>query len=42
MSSGTHHDHHSDNLANRIEETTGVKLAHCYQCGKCAAGCLIS
>jgi heterodisulfide reductase subunit C2 len=42
MSSGTHHRNHADTLAGRIEEATGVKLAHCYQCGKCAAGCLVS
>lgn len=42
MSSGTHHDNHLDTLAGRIEEATSVKLAHCYQCGNCAAGCLVS
>src|SRR5512133_3395107 len=39
MSHSTHHDHPADTLAGRIEEATGVKLARCYQCGKCAAGC---
>ncbi len=42
MSSGHPHDKHADTLAWRIEEATGVKLAHCYQCGKCAAGCLVA
>ncbi|MBI5245010.1 MAG: 4Fe-4S dicluster domain-containing protein [Elusimicrobia bacterium] len=26
-------------LAARIREETGVKVAECYQCGKCTAGC---
>jgi heterodisulfide reductase subunit C len=37
-----HADHEhapADTLARRLEAETGVKLAHCYQCGKCAAGC---
>jgi heterodisulfide reductase subunit C len=42
MSSGHHHDKHPDTLAWRVEEATGVKLAHCYQCGKCAAGCQVA
>jgi heterodisulfide reductase subunit C2 len=42
MSSGTHHHPNVDTLAGRIEEATGVKLAHCYQCGKCAAGCPVA
>ena len=42
MSSGTHHDDHADTLAKRVQEATGVKLAHCYQCGKCAAGCPVA
>lgn len=41
MSSGSHSTH-ADTLAARIEEATGVRLAHCYQCGKCAAGCPVS
>jgi heterodisulfide reductase subunit C2 len=40
--SGTHTDHHPDTLAGRVEAATGVRLAHCYQCGKCAAGCLVA
>ncbi|MBK9795878.1 MAG: 4Fe-4S dicluster domain-containing protein [Holophagaceae bacterium] len=42
MNSGSHHDHHEDTLAWRIQQATGVKLAHCYQCGKCAAGCPVA
>ena len=42
MSSGTHQEHCADALSARIKEATGVKLAHCYQCGKCAAGCLVA
>ncbi len=41
MSSGSHHAD-LDSLAGRIEAATGVKLAHCYQCGKCAAGCPVA
>lgn len=40
--SGNHHHQLPDTLAGRIEAATGVKLAHCYQCGKCAAGCLVA
>jgi len=29
----------SNSLRERLESSTGVKLSHCYQCGKCAAGC---
>lgn len=28
-----------EGFAGRLESATGVRLAHCYQCGKCAAGC---
>jgi heterodisulfide reductase subunit C len=41
MSSGTHNTV-PDTLAGRLEAATGVNLAHCYQCGKCAAGCPVS
>jgi len=41
MSSATHHAP-AATLAGRVEEATGVNLAHCYQCGKCAAGCPVS
>jgi heterodisulfide reductase subunit C2 len=26
-------------LLDEIQETTGLNAAHCYQCGKCSAGC---
>jgi len=42
MSSGTHHDDPVDTLAGRVQAATGVKLSHCYQCGKCAAGCPVA
>ena len=29
-------------LAGRVEMGTGVQLSHCYQCGKCAAGCPVA
>jgi len=29
-------------LKRRIQQATGVKLNHCYQCGKCAAGCPVA
>jgi heterodisulfide reductase subunit C2 len=33
------HQHHADTLKSQVEEATGVILSHCYQCGKCTAGC---
>jgi heterodisulfide reductase subunit C2 len=30
---------HVDTLKSEVEEATGVILSHCYQCGKCTAGC---
>ena len=41
MSTGSHHAD-LETLAGRIEAATGVKLAHCYQCGTCAAGCPVA
>jgi heterodisulfide reductase subunit C len=41
MSHGTHAPS-TDTLAGRVEAATGVNLAQCYQCGKCAAGCPVS
>lgn len=41
MSSDTQHAT-LETLAGRLEAATGVKLAHCYQCGKCAAGCPVA
>ena len=37
MHETTHH--HADTLKSHVEEATGVILSHCYQCGKCTAGC---
>lgn len=31
--------HHADTLKSHVEDATGVILSHCYQCGKCTAGC---
>jgi heterodisulfide reductase subunit C len=42
MTSAPHHSAHGDTLKARIEQATGVKLNHCYQCGKCAAGCPVA
>jgi heterodisulfide reductase subunit C2 len=41
MSSETHRAT-LDTLAGRLAAATGVKLSHCYQCGKCAAGCPVA
>jgi len=30
---------HADTLKLQVEDATGVILSHCYQCGKCTAGC---
>lgn len=38
----THNESQSsstESLASRLERATGVRTAHCYQCGKCTAGC---
>lgn len=40
--SHAHHHGTPENLAGHLEAATGVKLAHCYQCGKCAAGCPVA
>jgi len=42
MSSAHHHAPQADNLAARVKAATGISLAQCYQCGKCAAGCPVS
>jgi heterodisulfide reductase subunit C len=42
MTSAAHAATHGDTLRSRIEAATGVKLSHCYQCGKCAAGCPVA
>ena len=38
MSSDTHHSGLTG-LGGEVSEHTGVKVSHCYQCGKCSAGC---
>jgi len=42
MTSSPHPPGHGDTLKARVEQATGVKLNHCYQCGKCAAGCPVA
>lgn len=42
MSSESHHAPHADTLAARVKAATGISLAQCYQCGKCAAGCPVA
>jgi heterodisulfide reductase subunit C2 len=32
----------ADSLASRIRRDLGVNLNHCYQCGKCTAGCPVA
>ena len=39
MRSDTHVQHDRQVLADRVLKKTGVDVAHCYQCGKCSAGC---
>jgi heterodisulfide reductase subunit C2 len=39
MSNEANHQVVSDTLADPIQRHTGVKIARCYQCGKCSAGC---
>jgi heterodisulfide reductase subunit C2 len=41
MSSETLHPVIS-NLAGEVLEQTGIQASHCYQCGKCSAGCPLS
>ena len=42
MSNPNHPTSHGDSLAARIRQSLGVNLAHCYQCGKCSAGCPVA
>ena len=30
---------HADTFTSQVENATGVTISHCYQCGKCTAGC---
>jgi len=41
MSSDTHHSV-IPGLGSEVLEHTEVKVSHCYQCGKCSAGCPLS
>jgi len=41
MSSDSHHSGISG-LGGEVLEHTDVKVSHCYQCGKCSAGCPLS
>jgi heterodisulfide reductase subunit C len=41
MSTETHHAAVSG-LSGEVLEGTGVAVSHCYQCGKCSAGCPLS
>ena len=42
MSSGHHIVPGEAALIERVKALTGVQLSHCYQCGKCAAGCPVA
>ncbi|MDR3669639.1 MAG: 4Fe-4S dicluster domain-containing protein [Holophaga sp.] len=42
MTSEPHPNTHGETLKAKVEQATGVKLNHCYQCGKCAAGCPVA
>jgi len=42
MSSDLQHAKQPSSLAGQIQQATGVALNHCYQCGKCAAGCPVA
>lgn len=33
------HQLHADTLKSQVEKASGVIVSHCYQCGKCTAGC---
>ena len=42
MSSAHHPSTHATTLSAQIRQDLGVKVSHCYQCGKCAAGCPVA
>jgi heterodisulfide reductase subunit C len=42
MTSAPQPTSHGETLKAKVEQATGVKLNHCYQCGKCAAGCPVA
>jgi len=35
----TTHQNHANSLKSQVEKVTGINVSHCYQCGKCTAGC---
>jgi len=35
----TTHQNHANTLKLQVEKSTGINVSHCYQCGKCTAGC---
>jgi heterodisulfide reductase subunit C2 len=41
MNSDTHHSGNTG-LGGEVSDHTDVKVSHCYQCGKCTAGCPLS
>jgi heterodisulfide reductase subunit C len=42
MTSATHASTTAASLASQVRQHLGVNLSHCYQCGKCAAGCPVA
>jgi len=42
MSTATHAPTTADTLASKLRLHLGINLNHCYQCGKCAAGCPVA
>lgn len=42
MSSAPHAPAPGDSLASHLRHELGINLNHCYQCGKCAAGCPVA
>lgn len=42
MSSATHPANSGAPLAAKIRQGLGININHCYQCGKCAAGCPVA
>ncbi|MDG4561865.1 MAG: 4Fe-4S dicluster domain-containing protein [Candidatus Competibacter sp.] len=42
MNSSLKNAKQTTSLASKVQATAGVELTHCYQCGKCAAGCPVA
>lgn len=42
MSSNLQQTKQTTSLASKVQAAAGVELTHCYQCGKCAAGCPVA